>query len=148
MSITLSIDEKQLYNELIEMTENQIQQSNQQSSSSSSMMNPMMITSSNNSRDVKIARYQRKKDIENELMKLHSYLDRRKRLDISINDEMDGYDEDGLERNIIIKMIQICKVNCFDEWINVLRELPMINMMIQQQQQSGMAPSLHDDPRQ
>lgn len=144
MSITLSIDEKQLYNELIEMTENQIQQSQQSNQQSSSIMMPSM----NNSRDMKIARHQRKKDIENELLKLHSYLDRRKRLDISMNDEMDGYDEDGLERNIIIKMIQICKVNCFDEWMNVLRELPMITIMIQKQQQSGTTTLQDDDPRQ
>lgn len=127
-SITLSKNEKKLYNELIEVTDSLFQQQ----SSTPTMMSPNIH---NISRDEKISRYQRKKDVENELKKLRSYQDRRKRLNIIPTDEMDGYDEDELERIIIIRMIELCKVDCFNEWMNVLRELPMISQMVSMQQQ-------------
>lgn len=51
-------------------------------------------------REMKIGRYQRKKSVEVNTKKLEGLQERRKRLDMAENDEMDGLDGEGLARDL------------------------------------------------
>ena len=89
-------------------------------------------------RDAKIARYQAKKQAEQEQQRLQAMTERRSRLGVDSNETMDGYDDDTLQRELALKTIEIYKQDAIEEWSGVIRELPMITRMAKQQEaQSG-----------
>lgn len=51
-------------------------------------------------REMKIGRYQRKKTVEGEIKRLEGLEDRRKRLDLDEGEEMEGFDGEGLRRDL------------------------------------------------
>ena len=85
-------------------------------------------------RDAKIARFRVKQEAEQERQRLQSLLQRRGRLGVSADDEMDGHDEDSLERTVALTTVQIAKSEALEEWSSALRELPMIAMMVKAQE--------------
>jgi hypothetical protein len=85
-------------------------------------------------RNVKIARFRAKQEAQQERQRFQSLLARRGRLEVAAQDEMDGHDEESLERNVALATIQVCKVEAMEEWSSALRELPMIARMVQSQQ--------------
>lgn len=85
-------------------------------------------------RDAKIARFRIKQEAEKERERLQSLLQRRGRLGVSADDEMDGHDEESLERTVALTTVQIAKSEALEEWSSALRELPMIAMMVQAQE--------------
>jgi immunoglobulin-binding protein 1 len=85
-------------------------------------------------RDAKIARFRVKQEAEKERERLQSLLARRGRLGVSADDEMDGHDEESLERTVALTTIQIAKSQALEEWSGALRELPMIAMMVKAQE--------------
>jgi immunoglobulin-binding protein 1 len=85
-------------------------------------------------RNVKIARFRVKQEAEQERQRLQSLLQRRGRLGVSADDEMDGHDEDSLERTVALTTVQIAKSEALEEWSSALRELPMIAMMVKAQE--------------
>lgn len=87
------------------------------------------------SRDTKIARFRAKQAAEQERQRLESLQARRHRLGIEAENEMDGFDEESLQRSLALTSIQICKAEALDEWSSAIRELPMIAMMVQAEQE-------------
>ena len=81
-------------------------------------------------RDDKIQAFREKQALEQDLQKLQSLQQRRGRLDVADEEEMDGYDGDGLERQLAIKMLSLYAAEALEEWHSILRELPMIEMQI------------------
>ena len=81
-------------------------------------------------RQVKIARHKAKQEQRKEIEKLKALMHRRNRCDIAPEDEMDGHDMDSLERSLILKELQIFKVEALENWLQSVRELPMIDHMI------------------
>ena len=82
-------------------------------------------------RDLKIARFRRKKELIQDMQKLESLRQRRLRLDVKKDEEMDGYDDDSLERSLALQALNIEATQAFEEWYQALRELPMVEMQAQ-----------------
>lgn len=105
------------------------------------------------SRDAKIARFRAKQQIQSEMARLQSLIQRRQRLQTKDVDEMDGYDQESLERTLAVTALQLHASDALDEWSQALRELPMIEQMIrmeqsrpQQSQQQQHRPPLNTKP--
>lgn len=88
-------------------------------------------------RDAKIARFRRQQQAQQEQERLESLKRRRGRIGIPPEEEMDGHDWEGLQRTLALTAIQVATATCIEEWTSVLRELPMISMMEQQQHQTN-----------
>ena len=86
-------------------------------------------------RETKIARFRAKQEAQKDLQRLQSTQQRRGRLRMDAQEEMDGFDQEALERNLVLKLLQIHAAEAIDEWLQVLRELPMIEMAIQMESQ-------------
>lgn len=103
---------------------------------------PRMITAGQEQqRDKKIARFRAKQQAQNEVDRLRSLQQRRGRLLATCDEEeqLDGYDQESLERQVALTTLSVLVAEALDEWYQALRELPMIEMAItmerQQQQQ-------------
>jgi immunoglobulin-binding protein 1 len=81
-------------------------------------------------RDAKIARFKAKQQAKMEMERLKSLRERRSRIGMSAEDEMDGHDEESLERSVALKELSIHKGEAFENWSQSKRELPMIEMMV------------------
>jgi len=81
-------------------------------------------------RDAKIVRYKAKQQQRQEIEKLKALMDRRNRCKITPEDEIDGHDLDSLKRSLILKELQIFKLEALENWSQSVRELPMIEQMI------------------
>lgn len=81
-------------------------------------------------RDAKIARYKAKQQQRQEIEKLKALIGRRNRCKIDPEDEVDGHDLGSLERTLILKELQIFKIEALENWSQSVRELPMIERMI------------------
>uniref|UniRef100_A0A7S2VBB1 Uncharacterized protein n=1 Tax=Entomoneis paludosa TaxID=265537 RepID=A0A7S2VBB1_9STRA len=77
---------------------------------------PMLSTS----RDAKIARYNAKKQTQQELKKLQALLERRTRLGLDAED-MDGHDQESLERSLALKSMEFAKQDAVEEWSSVVQ---------------------------
>jgi immunoglobulin-binding protein 1 len=89
-------------------------------------------------RDVKIARFKAKQTAKNEVERLKSLRERRKRLGTSMEDEMDGHDEESLERTVALTEVLICKAEALENWSSAKRELPMIEMMVKMEEEKRL----------
>lgn len=81
-------------------------------------------------RNAKIARFKAKQQQRQEIEKLKALIDRRSRCQIAPEDQMDGNDLESLERSLILKELQMFKVEALENWSQSVRELPMIEQMI------------------
>lgn len=54
-------------------------------------------------REMKIGRYQRRKDVDSIIKKLEGLEERRKRLSVGEDEEMEGFDGEGLTRELILE---------------------------------------------
>ena len=88
-------------------------------------------TTPGHQREAKIARFRAKQQAQNDLQRLQSTQERRGRLGMEAQDEMDGYDQDSLQRTLELKQLEICATEAVDEWLQAMREIPMIDMAIQ-----------------
>jgi immunoglobulin-binding protein 1 len=86
-------------------------------------------------REAKIARFRAKQQVQSDVQRLESTQQRRGRLGVQPQEEMDGHDQDSLERALVLKSLEICATEAIDEWLQALRELPMIDMAIQMEEQ-------------
>ena len=89
------------------------------------------------SRDAKIARFKVKQELQKKIQYFQSLQQRRQRLQIVETDELDGYDEEGLQRTLALMELQLIKKEALEQWWSAKRELPMIRHMIQQEQERG-----------
>lgn len=85
-------------------------------------------------REAKIARFRAKQQTQKEVERLKSLQQRRGRLETLPQDEMDGYDEESLERQVAIKTLGVHAAEALDEWFQAQREIPMIDMAIQMEE--------------
>jgi len=124
---TSGVPEKRQYHELIEATST----SSSSSSSSTDVFSMLSVD-----RNVKIARLRAKQALEKQQEHLQALAQRRQRLGLPENAELDGYsDDESLQRDVSIAQLKLCKLQALEEWSSAVRELPMIHRMIQQQQQ-------------
>eukprot|EP00934_Nitzschia_sp_Nitz4_P004901 Nitzschia sp. Nitz4//scaffold131_size63436//16724//17860//NITZ4_006268-RA/size63436-processed-gene-0.114-mRNA-1//-1//CDS//3329535247//4891//frame0 len=112
----LTADEAKEFRELLE------------ENNSTSDINPQRMPPGPN-REAKIARFKAKKQMQNEIQRLAALRERRQRYGISAEEEMDGHDEEGLERTVVLKQLEMNKGEAFENWSQAQRELPMIEMM-------------------
>ena len=71
-------------------------------------------------RDTKIARYNARKQVEQEMEKLRALRDRRKRLGLG-SEEMDGYDQESLNRSLALKSLDLAKQDAIEEWSSAVQ---------------------------
>jgi len=112
----------------------------------------MMPSITPESREAKIARFKAKREAEQELEKLKALRERRVRLETDYTEEMDGYDQDSLERTLAMRTLNVNVIQTIEEWNQVRREVPMIEMMIQMESQRSseqrhLGNSTENDPR-
>eukprot|EP00980_Cylindrotheca_fusiformis_P000233 scaffold52_cov183-Cylindrotheca_fusiformis.AAC.12 len=86
-------------------------------------------------RDTKIARFKARQEAKKEMELLKALRERRSRFDIDPDEEIDGHDEDSLERDLALKQLTIYKVEALDNWSQSKRELPMIEMMVREEEE-------------
>jgi immunoglobulin-binding protein 1 len=99
-------------------------------------------------RDAKIARFKAKQNAKKEVERLKSLRERRGRLEASPEDEMDGFDEESLERSVALTDLEICKSEALENWASAKRELPMIEMMVKlEEERQSMARHQGKDPQ-
>ena len=90
-------------------------------------------------REDKIARFKAKQQAKKEVERLKSLRERRGRIGISAEEVMDEFDEETLDRTVAMTNILLSKAEALEEWAQTIRELPMIDRMVQaQEQQSAM----------
>lgn len=137
----LTKEETAQYQMLVEMTDhmNSRHGHNDANPTTPSLLPPPM------SRDMKIAQFRQKQQLQQEQERLKSLQMRRRRLQSTISDDdiIDGYDHESLFRTSTLSSIHIAKMITIEEWSAILQELPMITMMIMSQLQEQ--PSGSDD---
>jgi immunoglobulin-binding protein 1 len=114
----MTVEEQQQYQDLQELTDGDLSKT------------PLPAAN----RDAKIARHRAKQQAAQERERLQSLMARRGRLGVAAEDEMDGHDEESLERTAALATVQMTKSEALEEWSGALRELPMIAMMCKAQQ--------------
>jgi hypothetical protein len=86
-------------------------------------------------REQKIARFRAKQQAQKEVERLKSLQQRRGRLETDHEEEMDGYDEESLQRQVALTTLTVNETEALDEWYQALRELPMIQMACQMEEE-------------
>lgn len=104
-------------------------------SSSSEHNGPPPQISAGKYREAKIARFHAKQQAQKEVERLKSLQQRRTRLGTMEDEEMDGYDQEGLERQVTLQTLSVHGAEALDEWYQALRELPMLEMACNMEQQ-------------
>ena len=95
-----------------------------------------------------------------EIERLKALRERRSRFEMAAEDEMDGHDQDSLERTLALAELEINKGDALENWLQSQRELPMIEMMVKMEgerqqmdrhsgnHQGDLASNpMHEDPR-
>ena len=87
-------------------------------------------------RDAKIARFKAKQQMKKDMDRLRALRERRQRCGVSAEEEMDGFDDEGLERNLQLQDLNLQKADALEQWAQTKQELPMIEMMVERGQDS------------
>ena len=125
----LSKEHTKDYHDLLDMTDNE---DDKRSSVSSRRTQGQQ-------REAKIARFRAKQQAQKEVERLKSLQQRRGRLETLPEEEMDGFDEESLERQVAIQNLNVHAAEALDEWFQAQRELPMIEMAIQMEERKSAA---------
>lgn len=86
-------------------------------------------------RDAKIARFKAKQQMKAEMERLKAIRERRTRCGIPAEDEMDGFDEEGLDRSVSLKELHLHLSEAMENWGQAKQELPMIDMMVKMEEE-------------
>lgn len=112
---------------------------------------PITTTRMNQSqiREMKIQRFQRKKAASQTQAKLQSLLQRRSRLGLTEEEEMEGHDLESLSRTLYIETLKLYAEECLEEIQSCHGELEMLEMAIQMERGRMMSqdPRMNSDPR-
>lgn len=83
-------------------------------------------------REAKIARFRAKQERQKQTDRLRALRERRTRYGTTLapDDEMDGHDQESLDRALALSDLESAKRDALDGWASSLRELPMIDMMV------------------
>jgi len=87
-------------------------------------------------RDAKIARFKAKQATKKEMEHLQALRERRQRCGIAEEDEMDGYDDEGLQRTAALKDLSLQTADSLEQWAQSKQELPMIEMMVKREEEN------------
>jgi len=88
-------------------------------------------------REAKIARFRVRKAQREEVERLVALRERRNRLGVADQDEVDGYDDDGLERNIALAELLGHAADALDEIQSSKKELEMLEMAVMMEKERG-----------
>ena len=95
-------------------------------------------------RDIKIQRYQRKKSASSKLSQLRSLMQRRSRLGIQEEEEMEGHDYESLRRTLFTEQLRMFAEESLEELQNSKSELEMLDMALRME---SVKNSTSADPR-
>jgi immunoglobulin-binding protein 1 len=95
------------------------------STTTTTRMNPSQI------REMKIQRFQRKRAASQKQSQLQSLLQRRSRLGLAQEEEMEGHDFESLSRTLYIETLRLYAEECLEEIQSCHSELEMLEMAIQ-----------------
>lgn len=112
----LSIEEVREYHELMEEVD---------------ISKPMAAPS----RDSKIAKFKAGQQVKKEMEHLKALRERRQRFDLDADEEVDGHDEESLDRDVALKELAMHKIDALDNWSQTKRELPMVEMMAKMEEE-------------
>ena len=101
------------------------------SSNGSAGMTPAQV------REAKIARFRVRKAQREEVEKLAALKERRSRLGMTDQDELDGYDDDGVNRHLALTTLRGHAADALDEIHSSKRELEMLEMAVTMEKQRG-----------
>ena len=97
-------------------------------------------------RDAKIARHRLQQQARQNQQKWQALQARRQRLGTAEHETMDGHDAESLQRAVAIEGLHLAVYTALDEWTSVIRELPLLARMVQQQP-SYTSPDAQDPRR-
>jgi immunoglobulin-binding protein 1 len=86
-------------------------------------------------RDAKIAKFKAAQQAKKEMEHLKALRERRNRYDMAADEEVDGHDEESLERDLALKQLSIYMGEALENWSQSKRELPMIEMMAKMEEE-------------
>ena len=109
--------------------------------SSSARMNPSQI------REMKIQRFQRKKSMSQKRVQLQSQLQRRSRLGLPEEEQMEGHDLESLSRTLFIETLRLYAEESLEEIQSSKSELEMLDMAIKMESARMQGGDGRMDPR-
>jgi hypothetical protein len=86
-------------------------------------------------RDAKIAKFKASQQTKKDIERLKALRERRSRCDVAAEEEMDGHDEESLERFVALKQLALHKGVALENWASSRREMPMIEMMVKMEEE-------------
>jgi len=100
-------------------------------------------------REMKIQRFQRKRAASQKQAQFQSLLQRRSRLGLAQEEEMEGHDFESLSRTLYIETLRLYAEECLEEIQSCLGELEMLDMAIQMERGRMISqdPRMHSDSR-
>ena len=100
-------------------------------------------------REMKIQRFQRKRAASQKQAQFQSLLQRRSRLGLAQEEEMEGHDFESLSRTLYIETLRLYAEECLEEIQSCLGELEMLDMAIQMERGRMIRqdPRMHSDSR-
>mmetsp|Transcript_37419 Transcript_37419/g.76472 ORF Transcript_37419/g.76472 Transcript_37419/m.76472 type:complete len:432 (-) Transcript_37419:97-1392(-) len=100
-------------------------------------------------REMKIQRFQRKRAASQKQAQFQSLLQRRSRLGLAQEEEMEGHDFESLSRTLYIETLRLYAEECLEEIQSCLGELEMLEMAIQMERGRMIRqdPRMHSDSR-
>eukprot|EP00984_Skeletonema_dohrnii_P011887 scaffold4769_cov72-Skeletonema_dohrnii-CCMP3373.AAC.1 len=98
-------------------------------------------------REMKIQRFQRKRAASQKQAQFQSLLQRRSRLGLAQEEEMEGHDFESLSRTLYIETLRLYAEECLEEIQSCLGELEMLDMAIQMERGRMISqdPRMHSD---
>jgi len=88
-------------------------------------------------RETKIARYRARKVQREEFERLTALRERRSRLGVADEDEVDGYDGDGVDRSLALAELRGYAFDALDELLSTRKELDMLEMAVRMENERG-----------
>jgi immunoglobulin-binding protein 1 len=86
-------------------------------------------------RDAKIARFKAKQQATKEVDRLKAMRERRGRMGLEGEDELDGHNDESLDRSVALSQLSVHKIEAFENWAQSKREIPMIEMMVKMEEE-------------
>lgn len=88
-------------------------------------------------REAKVARFRARKAQREEVERLTALRERRNRLGVTDEDEVDGYDGDRLGRNLALAELRGYAADALDEIQSTMKELDMLEMAVRMERERG-----------
>mmetsp|Transcript_38887 Transcript_38887/g.58424 ORF Transcript_38887/g.58424 Transcript_38887/m.58424 type:complete len:406 (-) Transcript_38887:26-1243(-) len=123
-------DEKTVLKEYHDILDSEEDNDDNDSSNNHNRKKGIMMTGAQ-IRESKIQRFRLKKQTNEELQHLQALQDRRNRLGLDDGEDLDGYDDESLQRNLALKVLKCCALESLEEIYSCNKEMEMIDMAIE-----------------